>query len=106
MTIEDIEAAVVRCGSLTAAAAELGVNKVTLNARLRREFGRGQSGDQAAAGVLLTRVVDMIGAEAAADELGTEVDHVERWAQWRRIPGSARRAILRLAERHGIASGH
>lgn len=71
LTIEGIESAVIYCGSRIVGDEKLGVNKVTLNARLRREFGRDQSDDLASVGVTLTQSTSWFGNRPIVLSIGT-----------------------------------
>jgi hypothetical protein len=103
LSIEEIEAAILKHGSPRKAAEALGVCLPTLNRRLKAVYGPFELGDAAASGALLRRLIVRLGRETVAEEIGTDAANVDRWARQHRIPGTARRAIARVAEKHGIS---
>jgi len=102
LTVEEIEASILKHGSPRKAAEALGVCLPTLNSRLKAAYGP-SPGDAAASGALLRRLIVRLGLETVAEEIGTSPAVVTTWARRHRIPGTGRRAIARVADHHGIS---
>jgi hypothetical protein len=103
LSVEEIETAILKHGSPRRAAEALGVCLPTLNRRLKAVYGPFELGDAAASGALLRRLIVRLGRETVAEEIGTDAANVDRWARQHRIPGTARRAIARVAEKYGVS---
>lgn len=102
LSVEEIEAAILKHGSPRKAAEALGVCLPTLNRRLKAVYGPFELGDAAASGALLRRLIVRLGRETVAEEIGTPPEVLTGWARQHRIPGTARRAIARVAEKYGV----